>query len=52
MDKRRGGKVKGVRAGPVRLTPLGAALVALAAALPGGAVLMLADAVWRWMAGG
>ena len=41
--------VMGVRAGPVRLTVLGAALLALAVAVPGGMVLLLAEAIWRWL---
>jgi hypothetical protein len=47
MDRRNEEAVMGVRAGPVRLTPLGAALVALAVAVPGGLVLMLGEVVWR-----
>lgn len=52
MTKRNPGGVKGVRAGPVRLTPLGAAIVALALALPGGALLALGEWIWRGLAGG
>lgn len=40
-------KVKGHHAPPVRLTPLGAALLAAAVAIPGGLLLMLADWLWR-----
>jgi len=47
MDRRDGETVKGLRAGPARLTPLGAAIVALALALPGGALLWVGDLVWR-----
>ncbi len=47
MDRREGGTVKGMRAGPVRLTPLGAAILALALALPGGALLWVGELVWR-----
>lgn len=52
MQRRHEVTVMGVKAGPVRLTPLGAALVALAFALPGGLVLLLGELVWRWMTGG
>jgi hypothetical protein len=38
----------GVTAGPVRLTPLGAALLALSVALPGGLILWLGQLLWRW----
>ncbi len=44
------GKVRGIHAGPVRLTPLGAALVALAIALPGGLLLWVGQALWLWLA--
>jgi hypothetical protein len=47
MDRRDGETVMGVRAGPVRLTPLGAALVAMVVAVPVGVVLMLGEVVWR-----
>jgi hypothetical protein len=39
-------KIKGIHAGPVRLTPLGAALVALAVAVPGGLAIWFGQAVW------
>ncbi len=39
--------VLGHHAPPVRLTPLGAALLALAVALPAGALLALL--VWLWL---
>jgi len=41
--------VHGHHAPPVRLTPLGAALLALAVALPCGAVLTLLDWLWSWL---
>jgi hypothetical protein len=47
MAEGRSGTVRGVRAGPVRLTPLGAAIVALLAALPVGALLWGGELVWR-----
>ncbi len=40
------GKVKGIHAGPVRLTPLGAALLALAVAVPGGLAIWFGQALW------
>ncbi len=46
MDQVNEGKVRGVRAEPVRLTPLGAALVALAIAVPGGLLIWIGQAVW------
>lgn len=39
--------VLGKHARPVRLTPLGAALLALAVALPAGGLLALLD--WLWL---
>jgi hypothetical protein len=52
MDRREARAVMGVKAGPVRLTPLGAAILALAVALPGGAVLALGEWVLRGLTGG
>ncbi len=43
---RRDGTVRGIAAAPVRLTPLGAALVAACAALAGGALLGAIDLLW------
>jgi hypothetical protein len=40
-------KVQGRHAPPVRLTPLGAALIAAAVALPGGLLFALVDLLWR-----
>jgi hypothetical protein len=42
------GKVQGVHAGPVRLTPLGAALLALVVAVPGGVIIWLGQVIWLW----
>lgn len=49
MGHERTAKVRGVRADPVRLTPLGAALVALTVAVPGGLLLWVGQMLWLWV---